>query len=122
MCLWVQSALFCPAATSQLQRAPRHERCPATRVGDLVVKPWRRLFPAVTSTSVVLKPFCKVRALTLLKDVGTQAGPDFAEWFIVLKFMALLCPCHQASLLEGLVCRGFSPAKWASKEKVPIRC
>ena len=43
-------------------------------------------------------------------------------WFFVLKFMALLCPCRWAALLEGLVCHGFSPAKQASKEMAPIRC
>ena len=94
------SALLCPSATSQLQRAPRHKRCPARQFRGLVVRPWRRLFPAVMSVSVVLKPCCNVRALALLEGHWRQAGPDFAVWFIMLKFMAQLCPCHRASLFR----------------------
>lgn len=65
--LWERSALPCSALQPFCGCREHDERRPAGQLGGLVVRPWRRLFSVVTSTSVVLKCFCNARALVLLE-------------------------------------------------------
>lgn len=61
------SGVLCPALPCS-HFAVAESAMSDVQLGDLVVRPRRRLFSVVTSTSVVLKCFCNAKALILLEE------------------------------------------------------